>query len=157
MSLLNIGVGGDRTENILWRIENGNLPRSSPAYVVLLAGTNNTDDPHITGDAIAQGLAAIISELRTRLPGSRIIVLSILPRGKLASEPRRQPIERANQVIRQCADNRSVFYADLWDQFLEPDGTIRASLMKGDLLHVGRGYAILDEAIAAIVHRTERQ
>ncbi len=155
MSILNIGVGGDQTENILWRIENGDLPSRSPAYIVLLAGTNNTENPHLSGDDIAQGIAAIVRELRARLPDARVLVISVLPRGEFATEPRRQPLQRANALVAKCADDRAVFYVDVWSKFLEPNGAIRKDLMTPDYLHVGGGYGIIDDAIAAMIRKIQ--
>ncbi len=74
----NFGIGGDRTQHVLWRIQNGELEGISPKVVVLMIGTNNADSS--PPDEIAQGVKAIVEELRRRLPKSRVLLLGVFPR-----------------------------------------------------------------------------
>lgn len=147
---INLGHNGFRTEEILWNLEHGELEFTpSPKVVVLLIGTNNSDDRNFkrvhTAEQIAQGTAAIVQRIRTRHPTTKILVLRIFPRGGDAqkgfaervfhSSP--QCIEtcrEAGLLTRKLADGKHVFWADLNSLFLRPDGSIDTDRMP-DLLH----------------------
>ena len=76
----NFGIGGDRTEHVLWRIQNGELEGIAPKVTVLMIGTNNSGAN--TPEEIAQGITAIVDELRKRLPNTKILLLGVFPRGE---------------------------------------------------------------------------
>jgi len=80
MHSLNFGIGGDRTEHVLWRLENGELENLSPKIIVVLVGTNNHGD---TPSEIAEGLKAICTVLRDQQPQAFVVLLSLLPRGHM--------------------------------------------------------------------------
>jgi lysophospholipase L1-like esterase len=139
----NFGMGSDRTENLLWRIEHGELGRAQPHVVVLLIGTNNlaTDTP----EEVAMGVAAVVKELLRRLPRTRVLLLGILPRGvvrdanleRSAADPR---VASANRLIQAEKRDSRVTYVDLGPHFLSDDHSISIELMP-DFLHLGReGY-----------------
>src|SRR6516162_10263289 len=73
----NIGIGGDTTENVLWRLENGEVEGISPKVAVLLIGTNNFGLEGHAPDAVAKGVAAVVQALRKKLPSTKIILLAI--------------------------------------------------------------------------------
>ena len=147
---INLGHNGFRTENILWNLLNGELDFSpSPKVAVLLIGTNNTDDrnyQHVhTAEQIAAGTRAIVELIRERHPQTKILVLAIFPRGGDAEKGvaarvfhgSRQCVETCRQagaLTAKLADGKHVFWLDVGQVFLRPDGTINTDLMP-DLLH----------------------
>ena len=84
----NFGIGGDRTQHVLWRLENGELDGIKPKVVVLMIGTNNAG--RNTADEIAEGVKAIVKELREKLPETKVLLLGVFPRG---AEARPDPRE----------------------------------------------------------------
>src|ERR1039458_7699094 len=94
------GIGYDRTQNVLWRIEHGELEGIKPKAIVLLIGTNNAGNedngkPRNTTPEIVEGVAAIVRELRTRLPESKILLFGIFPRGD-TNDPVREQVKEIN-------------------------------------------------------------
>lgn len=140
----NMGIGGDRTQHVLWRLENGNIEGLSPKLVVLMIGTNNSGTN--TAEEISDGIKAIIAKLRSALPETKVLLLGIFPRGEQLI-PQRSTNMTANQLARQVADGSSVHYLDIGEAFLNDDGTISKEIMP-DFLHLTlAGYEIWAESI----------
>jgi lysophospholipase L1-like esterase len=145
------GIGYDRTQNVLWRIENGELEGINPKVVVLLIGTNNAgyeDDgkPRNTTPEIIEGVTTIVRELRTRLPESKILLLGIFPRGEKA-DPVREQIKAINAGIAKLDDGKTVKFMDVGAKLPGPDGTLSRDIMP-DLLHPNeKGYQIWADAM----------
>lgn len=140
----NFGISGDRTEHVLWRLENGNLEgRIRPKVVVLMIGTNNTGHNRTPPAEIALGVEAIVKKLTTRFPEATVAVLGIFPRGEKPDDPMRVNNAKANELIAKLADGKRVIYTDEVGQaFLKPDGTLGKDIMP-DLLHLSpAGYEI---------------
>ncbi len=151
--VLNLGCAGDRTENLLWRLAHGEVAGLNPALVILLIGTNNTGHFRDPPDRIAAGVRAILDELRARLPGARIVLLGLLPRGLTADDAGRLNNRSTNALIRSFADNQTVFFVDASDGFLLPDGALSAGY-RDDHVHLNdAGYAVLMEAVGPLVAR----
>jgi beta-glucosidase len=149
---INLGIGGDRTQHVLWRFENGNLEGIKPKAAVIMIGTNNSNGEDNTPGQIAEGIATIVNRLREKSPETRILLLGIFPRGENFN-PQRGKILQINQVIHKLADGKMVFFADIGHRFMEADGHIPASIMP-DYLHLSqRGYEIWAEAIENQVAR----
>lgn len=143
----NFGVSGDRTQHVLWRIQQGELGGIQPRVIVLMIGTNNTGADSATG--IAKGITAIVGTLREKQPKAKILLLGILPRGKKASSnPYRDKINQANDIISRLHDGKRIHYLDIGNHFLLTDGSISAEIMP-DYLHPSvAGYKIWADAIA---------
>jgi lysophospholipase L1-like esterase len=138
---LNFGVGGDRTQHVLWRFEHGQLDDLKPKAAVLMIGTNNSNKDDNTEADILEGVTAIVKEIRTRLPDTKLILLGIFPRGKTFSAQRGK-ILQVNQALEKLADNKMIFYMDIGSQMIEADGSISTAMMR-DALHPGeKGYEI---------------
>ncbi|MAS96776.1 MAG: GDSL family lipase [Verrucomicrobiales bacterium] len=155
----NFGIGGDRTEHILWRLENGNYDGLKPKLTVLMIGTNNTGHEgremsehggavySSTAEETADGVAEIISVLQEKQPQMKILLLAIFPRGATPEDPKRQKNEKINAMIENLADGEKVVFMDVNDVFLEEDGTLSKEIMP-DLLHPNtHGYELWAEAI----------
>ena len=152
----NFGTGGDRTEHVLWRLENGNFDGLKPKLVVLMIGTNNTGHQgrngyHSSPEETAQGVKLIIAKLQEKCPGVKVLLLGVFPRGVDANDGFRKQNIAINGLIKTYADDKSVYYMDLGDKFLQPDGTLSQEIMP-DRLHLSpKGYEIWAEAIDAKV------
>lgn len=142
---MNAGIGGDRTQHIVWRLENGNIEGISPKVAVLMIGTNNSGTN--TSEDIAAGVKAIVEKLRAKLPNTKVLVLAIFPRGANKDDMRRKVNEGANAIISKLDDGKNVFYLDIGPKFLAEDGTLSKEIMP-DLLHLSpKGYEIWAESI----------
>lgn len=142
---VNLGIGGDRTQHVLWRLDNGNLYNISPKLAVIMIGTNNSRDN--SSKEIYEGNKAIVEKLRAKLPEMKILLLAIFPRGPKPDDNRRQVNEKANKMIAELADGKTVHYLDIGEKFLEKDGTLTREIMP-DLLHLSeQGYTIWAESI----------
>ena len=143
---VNIGLSGDKTENILWRIQNGALGTVKPKVTVLLAGVNNMRKN--TSEEIGLGVGAIVSELKKSLPDTKVLVLGVFPRGQKANTSDRIKIKKINSYIEKLNDEKSVFYLDIGEEFLTEDGSLKKGAMTKDALHPAlKGYQIWAAAI----------
>jgi beta-glucosidase len=143
-----LGFGGDRTENVLWRVQHGEVDGLAPKVAVLMFGTNNTghrqEDPKTT----ALGIKRNIEELQQRLPDTKILLLAIFPRGEKPDDNLRRINDHVNAIIAGYADNQKVFFLDIGKAFLQADGTLSRDIMP-DLLHPNeKGYEIWAKAMA---------
>ena len=129
---VNLGIGGDRTQHVIWRLDNGNLEGISPKLAVIMIGTNNSGTN--TPEQIADGTTAIVKQLRTKTPQTKILVLGVFPRGESPADPKRQVNEKTNAIVSKLADGEHVFYLDFGKNFLQDDGTLTREIMP-DLLH----------------------
>jgi lysophospholipase L1-like esterase len=149
----NFGIGGDRTEHVLWRIENGELEGISPKLVVLMIGTNNISAN--TPEDIAEGVKAIVGKLREKLPKAKILLLGVFPRArddKKSTELPPSPIPgMINEKIAKLDDGSNVKYLDIGKSFLNEKGQIPKDVMP-DFLHLsGKGYRAWADAIEPAV------
>jgi lysophospholipase L1-like esterase len=143
---VNIGIGGDRTQHVLWRLENAPFGDMKPKAAVVMIGTNNSNFEDNTPGQIAEGVAAIVKKLRERLPKTKILLLGIFPRGENFN-PQRGKVAQVNQVLAKLDDGRNVHYLDIGHRFLTSDGILPAEIMP-DFLHLSKsGYEIWAEAI----------
>ena len=150
---LNIGFSGDRTENVLWRIQNGAVDDISPKLAVMMIGTNNAGHRNEKSEHTAEGIRVILDELKTRLPNTKVLLLGIFPRGATVDHPKRKLNDGTNKIIKGFADNERVFFLDINEKFLETDGTLPKSIMP-DLLHPNaKGYEIWAEAMEPMVKK----
>lgn len=144
---VNLGYGGDRTENVLWRIQHGEVDGINPRTAVLMIGTNNTGHRLAQPEFTAAGIKAILQELRTRLPQTKILLLAIFPREEQPDAEMRQINNQINDIIKTYADNRHIFFLNINEHFLEEDGTLSREVMP-DLLHLNEAsYATWAEAM----------
>jgi lysophospholipase L1-like esterase len=142
----NFGIGGDRTQHVLWRIENGELEGIKPKAVVLMIGTNNSgNDP---ADGIARGVTKIVETIRAKQPQAKVLLLAVFPRGEKPDHAQRQKLQEVNKTIARLDDGRNVFFLDIGAKFLQPDGTLPKEIMP-DFLHLSaQGYQIWADAIS---------
>ena len=146
---VNLGISGDRTQHVLWRLDHGNIDGIAPKAAVLMIGTNNSGSN--TSEEITEGVKGVVDKLRKKLPKTKLLVLAIFPRGINDKDKQRQVNRKSNQFIAKLADDKMVHYLDIGQRFLETDGTLSREIMP-DLLHLSpKGYSIWAEAIEPTV------
>jgi len=149
---LNAGVSGDRTDHLLWRLQYGNLAGPEPRAVVLLIGTNDLAygrSPVVSADGIRSNLEV----LRHHLPEARILLLGLLPREETPNALLRVEVTQVNELIRNCADNRHIFYAEIGDVLLDRDGFLPAAISPDQLHLTELGYTLLAARLDAELDR----
>ena len=147
---VDFGVGGDRTDDVLWRIERGQLDGIAPRLVVLLVGTNDLGNG-VSPAQTFEGIAACVRAIRARLPDARLLLLGLLPRGTGGPQTgMRRAVAAVNAALARLDDGRHLHFLDIGHAFLEADGTVRAELFELDKLHVtAAGYRAWADAMAA--------
>jgi lysophospholipase L1-like esterase len=153
---VNLGIGGDQTGHILWRITKGKeLENLKPKAAVIMIGTNNTGGH--SAEQIAGGIKAIVEELKKQKPDMKILVLGVFPRGgggdadketkTIPAAKLNKKIPAINAIISKLDDGKTVFYKDIGKDFLDEKGGLPGSIMP-DYLHLSpKGYAIWGKAI----------
>ena len=149
------GWGADRIENILWRLDNGEMDGVNPKIIVLLAGTNNVGNaiPPEGYDAmvkdITKGLQAILDVLHAKAPGATIVVTGIFPRDDNIAVT--AAIDRINANLSKLADGKRVRYLNVNDKLAAADGTLFEGMMDADKLHPAlKGYQVWADALKPI-------
>jgi lysophospholipase L1-like esterase len=149
----NFGWGGDRTQHILWRLENGELDGVNPKVIVILAGTNNVGTQprdERTIDEIVRGIKAIVDVCQRKAPKAPIVLTAIFPRND--SKAVLPTIKRINTQLATLADGRRVRFLDITDRLAHHDGTLRDGVMHDGLHPTLKGYQIWANALKPIFH-----
>jgi dienelactone hydrolase/lysophospholipase L1-like esterase len=148
---LNLGFGWDRTQNVLWRIDHGQLDGLNPKLVVVHIGTNNLASTanHEAGTPkeIAEGIRAVLERIRGKLPQSPLVLMAVFPRGETPNHPMRAPIAEINRLLPAIAEACDAHWLDLTEALLEEDGTFPRRLASDFLHPSAEGYAIWAEAL----------
>ena len=146
----NFGISGDRTQHVLWRIQNGEWPGLAPKAVVLMIGTNNiggkpSGEPTTSA---SEGIQAIVKEIQGRSPKTKTLLLAIFPRSEKPDHVQRVQVKEINDAIAKLDDGgKTVKFLDIGEKFLQPDGTLTKEIMP-DFLHLTeKGYQIWADAI----------
>lgn len=142
----NFGIGGDRTEHVLWRIQNGELDGIQPKVVMLMIGTNNSGTNSAAD--ISAGVKEIVKTIHQKAPEAKVLLLGIFPRGEKAGTPVREKLAQINKDLAEWSQGqKNVHYLDIGDKFLSEGGILTKNVMP-DFLHLNeRGYNIWGEAV----------
>jgi beta-glucosidase len=154
-----MGISGDRTENVIWRLQNGSLENINPKVAVILIGTNNTDGNHFlnisTDEELAGGIWKICEIVEEKLPDTKIILMGILPYGYKSNH--RNNINKAtNSLISKFPEkNPDIHYTDIGHIYLDGQGRVKSELMP-DYLHPNKEghllmFAALENDIAGLM------
>lgn len=145
MRTANFAIAGDTTQGVLWGLKNGEAQGFQPKAIMVMIGTNNSGAN--TGPEIAEGVGAVVLEMRKDFPDAKILLLAIFPRG-LPGDPVRDKIAEANRIIARLDDRRHVFYFDIGGKFLDDKGVFLPEAFRPDNLHpLAKGYDIWGEAV----------
>ena len=140
-------IAGDTTQGVLWGLRNGEGQGFQPKAVMLMIGTNNTGA--FTAPEIAEGVGAVVMELRRDFPDAKILLLAIFPRS-VPGDPVRDKIAEVNRIVAKLDDQQHVFYLDIGRKFLDDKGVFLADSFRPDNLHPqAKGYDIWGEAVSA--------
>lgn len=157
----NFGIPGDTTQNVIWRIEHGELDGIHPRVVVLLIGTNNTGS-NSAGEIFAAD-RKIVGMIRAHLPGTKVLLLAIFPRGphyKNGHEDdfrsRMALITEVNRQLATLDDGRNVRYLDIGPKFIGPDGRIPDALMADHVHPTVAGFQVWAEAMQPLLDEMMR-
>ncbi len=150
MKVANFGIAGDTTQGVLFRLQNGEGKGFSPKLIMLMIGTNNTMQN--TGPEIAEGVGAVVLELKKDFPASRILLLAIFPRDKPGDQVRKT-IDDVNSRIAKLHDGKKVFYLDIGQKFLDENGFIPQDIMSDALHPTTKGYEIWAEAVKGHIEK----
>jgi lysophospholipase L1-like esterase len=143
----NFGIAGDTTQGVLWGLRNGEGQGFRPKAIMLMIGTNNTGAN--TAPEIAEGIGAVVLEMRRDFPDAKILLLAVFPRA-VPGDPVRDKIAEINRIISRLGDEKHVFYMDIGAKFLDEKGFFLPGTFRPDNLHpVGKGYEIWGEAVQA--------
>jgi lysophospholipase L1-like esterase len=145
----NFGISGDRTQHLLWRLQNGELDGIAPKVAVLMIGTNNIGqkDPETMASAFA-GIRAVVAEIHKRSPKTKVLLQAVFPRSEKPDHPLRAVIKEINFNLKNLDDGgKTVKFIDFGAKFLQPDNTISKEIMP-DFLHLSeKGYRIWADEI----------
>lgn len=155
-SAVNAGFGGDMTQNALWRLQHGTLDGYEPKLCVIMIGTNNSNGDMYTAQEIADGIKAIVCEIKTQCPDSKILLLAIFPRGQYPSA-QRDKNALASSIASSIADNKTVYYMDINNNFLDANGIMSVDVMPDYLHPNANGYAIWGDAVAPMIENLMSQ
>ncbi len=148
---VNLGFNSDQTENVLWRLQHGELDGIAPRLAVVMIGTNNTAMREDPPEHTAAGVKAILTTLRTRLPQTQILLLAVFPRGVSDDDPLRRVNRAVNERLRAFADQRHVFFLDLSQRFLNDHGRLSEDVMPDRLHPSEHGYRLWAEGMEDLV------
>jgi beta-glucosidase len=144
MKVANFGIAGDTTQGVLYRLQHGEADGYEPQAIMLMIGTNNTRSN--TPPEIAEGIGAVILQMRKDFPDAKILLLAVFPRGR-ADDPVRADIDEINERIAKLHDGEHVHYLDIGEEFLDADGNIPRDVMSDGLHPSAKGYELWAEAV----------
>ena len=143
----NFAIAGDTTQGVLWGLKNGEGQGFQPKAVMVMIGTNNSGT--YSAPEIAEGIGAVVLELRRNFPNARILLLAIFPRS-VPGDPVRDKLAEVNRLIARLDDQRHVFFMDIGPKFLDAQGHFLPDAFRPDNLHpAAKGYEIWGEAVKA--------
>ncbi len=143
---VHFGIGGDCTQHVLWRIQNGELDGIQPKVVVLMIGTNNSGVAENSAEEVAVGIKKIIEAIHAKAPQAKILLHAIFPRARESEDAKNIAV---NQIIQKYADGNKVYWLDIRKNLLTPQGELSYEIMP-DLLHLSsKGYQIWADSLNA--------
>lgn len=148
----NLGIGGDHTQHVLWRIQEGALDGLNPRVLVILIGVNNLNNS-FSPEQTAGGIVAVVRASQAKLPAAKLLLLPILPAGQTEGDPLRRKIQQTNQGLSALSDPPTLTVQDVGHSLVEADGSIDTATMEDFLHPTFAGYERLTEAVGPVVAR----
>ncbi|MFZ1976328.1 MAG: GDSL-type esterase/lipase family protein, partial [Bacteroidota bacterium] len=153
--VLNIGFGWDRTQNVLWRLDRGELDGLHPRTVIINIGTNNTSQTRNarmnTAPEIVEGIRAICLRVRSKVPDAKIVLMAIFPREQKKDHPRRIFINEINKQLESFAIEQKITFVNIGSKMLDTDGTFLPGLTLDFCHPTEKGYQIWADEIRSII------
>ena len=143
---LNLGIGSDHTQHVLWRLDHGNVDGLKPKVAVVLIGVNNIPDDNNTPRNVLEGVTAVVKKLREKLPDTKVLLLGIFPFREDFCAQRAKALQ-VNQALHKLDDGQWVRFLDFGHLFIQPDGKISKDMMRDFLHPSAAGYRIWAEAM----------
>ena len=148
-SILNCGYGGDRIENLLWRVRHGELDGYAARLVTLMIGTNNSGD---RPEDIIRGVRTVLEEVRRKQPTAKVLLMGYLPCGERKDDVRRAKLDAVRPCIRLLADGKDVLWFDCSERFLKPDGSADKAMFDYEYIHPStEGYRVWREELEPVL------
>lgn len=153
--VLNLGFGWDRTQNVLWRLDHGELDGLHPRTVIINIGTNNTSQtPNArmnNASEIVEGIRAICTRVRSKVPGAKIILMAVFPREESPAHPRRILINEINKQLEVFGKEQKITFVNMETKMITPDGILTREIA-GDFCHpTEKGYQIWADGIRSLI------
>jgi lysophospholipase L1-like esterase len=152
---LNLGLAGDHTQNVLWRIEQGTLDGIHPEVIVVQIGVNNLAGG-FTPEQTVGGVRAVVAAVQARLPNTAVLLLAILPAKAEPTDPLRKKIEQTNRALAQWAPSARIQFHDVGSVLLERDGTISKATLRDYIHPTNAGYERLAKAVAPLIANLDK-
>lgn len=153
--VLNLGFGWDRTQNVLWRLDRGELDGLHPRTVIINIGTNNTgQSQHArmnTAPEIVEGIRAICLRVRSKVPDAKIVLMAIFPREQKQDHPRRLLINEINKQLESFANEQKITFVNIGSKMLDTDGTFLPGLTSDFCHPTEKGYRLWADEIRSII------
>lgn len=153
--VLNLGFGWDRTQNVLWRLDHGEIDGLHPRTIIMHLGTNNTSETENarmnSANEIVEGIRAVCIRLRSKVPGAHLVLMKVFPREEKPDHPRRVLINEINKQLEIFARENNIDLLDIGPKMLAPDGSLPKDIA-GDFCHpTEKGYQIWADEIRRFV------
>jgi len=158
--VLNLGFGWDRIQNVLWRLNNGELDGIHPRLVIIHVGTNNTSETknarRNTAPEIVEGISEVYKKVHLKVPEAKIVVMAIMPMEQFPDHPRRQLINETNRLLKIYAQEQNITVVDIGPKMLTPDGILSKDITSDFCHPTEKGYQIWANAIRPFVNELEK-
>lgn len=154
---VNIGIGGDKTQNVLWRLDHGGVEGLEPRLVILLIGNNNMFfTPETAVEAAAQGIKMCVANVRDKFPKAEVIAVKVFP-AHAPGVPFYDDIKKVNAALDalKLDSDPKVRVLDIIGDLVNPDGTLKAGLFLPDKVHLTQeaGYGLYADKLKPVVER----
>ena len=155
-TVLNLGYGGDCTQQVLWRIDHGELDGYEAKCIVLMIGTNNNSSKNSKPENVAAGIEKIVAQIRKHQPNARLVLHPIFPRGESAKSERhadaRGRNDKTNELIKKFAErDGKLIWIDFNDKLVDETGWVPRTIMADQIHPSDTGYEIWMEALAPVI------
>lgn len=147
----NFGIGGDQTQNLLWRLQNGLDGELDPAVVVILIGVNNFGHSNQSAQAVFAGIKAVVEQAHINYPNAKILLNGIFPYDEYHASPNRLRVKETNALAAQLGDEKTVFFRDFGAIYLNQQGDIPKELMTDFLHPTAKGLRLFAEQISPLI------
>ena len=127
--ILNLGYGGDRTQHVIWRMENGELEGYRAKLFTLMIGTNNNSSKDTKPENVASAIEQLVAKIRAKQPKAKIVLHPIFPRGNSAKSARHADAQgrnvKTNVLLKQFADrDGKIIWIDFNDKLVDASGWV---------------------------------